>query len=113
MAKNNGEVSKIVESERRPWEEKGYSPAQRHEMLVRRYNGLVAAVHRQNGFVDKTMESNTQLQAQVLRLNADLEAARLSNQALGAKINGAGKHLEEELMRLRALLTANNIPIGG
>jgi len=52
-------------------------------------------------------QANEVAQNTISSLEAQLEASRLSNIELGKRINDAGKHELEELMRVREICKAN------
>lgn len=107
MSKDNGKETV------QPWEQDGLNKRERFEVLLRRYNGLVRATEKQNAFVDQLLAERDQLGGDVKRLVKELEAARISSQALGDKINSAGEAATSEVLRLRALLKQHKIEIGG
>lgn len=95
------------------WEKHGLSLRERHRHLLRRYNGLVRACEKQNQFVDELLGEKDRLGKIVQTLAAEVTALQSSKQALGARINDASDSAVEEVLRLRKLLKANQIPIGG
>jgi len=83
------------------------------DILIRRYNGLVRACDKQTILVDKLMREKEKMSEDIAQINAELTASRADSVTLAMEINGAGKADREEVMRLRNLLKANDILIGG
>ena len=96
-----------------PWDREGLTPRERMDILIRRYNGLVRACDKQTILVDKLMREKEKMSEDIAQINAELTASRADSVTLAMEINGAGKADREEVMRLRNLLKANDILIGG